>query len=189
MSNPRFQSQYFRVNALLTRKITTEGESQTESLYTEIKFQTSRRNFSNPCSLRVATLVAVALYRVYPEYDLKAILFTNIPRDDTLRRLYLRPYLYDRFYTVLGRSFDLDSGDTLYIRFRIPEINGVRYYTFMIIKEETDFLPVLLNNDRFRIPDLLASRISQLHISTSRLNQFGGWDPRGDFPRTRYQRG
>ena len=188
MNNIRFYTTYFRINALLTKQITIEGETKTDSFYVELKFR-SPRHQGSPCILSVATFAAVILYRAYPSYDLKAILFTNIPKDDTLKGYYLRPYLYDRYYTVLGRAFDLAPGDTLYVRFMIPILNGVRYKTFLIPKEETDFLPVVLNHDRFRSQDLLTSRISQLHISTTQINQFGGYEQRGNFPRTRCQRG
>lgn len=185
--NARFNSKYFRVNVVLIRP-DARYNGQRVPFHRQMKFKFDDMH-GYPCVLRVAATVAIKLFFNYPHHEIKALLITNIPADDTLPTIGLQPYCEDTFYPAIGRSFDLDLEDNLYVRFSIFEPHMNLHYTYIKKKDEYDYLPKLLNRNLYRNPHLLNINISQLHICTNRLNYFGAWNTEGPFRRLANHRG
>lgn len=184
-NNYRFRSTYFKVNALLVRKYISGGDLFESKLYTVQRFRVADI-YHHPSVLRIATTITYKLYELYPEYSIRNILISTIPADENIPEIELKLFFFndsDIYYTTVGRNFDLETGEALFVRFIFPHIG---YVTYEITKQDEDYLPVVLDKEVFihhrPIP------ISQLHISSTFTNNFPMIDLNGDFARPRHRR-
>lgn len=184
-NNFRFNSVYFKVNALLIQKRISEGRLKESKLYILKRFRVAEI-FNSPRVLRIAATLTYKFRELYPRYSIRSILITTIPADETIPYLDLKIYYQMEecvHYSKVGKNFDAEIGDPIFIRYTFPHIGSI---TYEISKQEEDYFPTILDKEFF--VNHRPEAIRQLHISSTHRNIFPILDLHGHFAKPRHLR-